>query len=115
MRQVQVEKEAEMSRGKEVWTTKDGKRIPVREMGDLHLLNAYRKIQVSDGSIDPLSASSVFSPDSEAAYQIDSKIGNEDIFDQSLAGSDPMNRWRRILKREIKRRGLTPLRLPDET
>ena len=28
-----------------VWTTKDGKEIPVRDMEDSHLLNAYRQSQ----------------------------------------------------------------------
>ena len=29
----------------EIWTTKDGREIPIREMEDTHVLNAYRQSQ----------------------------------------------------------------------
>ena len=29
----------------EAWTTKEGRRIPIRDMGDSHLFNAYKRSQ----------------------------------------------------------------------
>lgn len=39
------EREARANFRTEVWTTKNGKEIPVRDMADSHLLNAYRQSQ----------------------------------------------------------------------
>ena len=39
------DREARANFRTEVWTTKDGKEIPVRDMEDSHLLNAYRQSQ----------------------------------------------------------------------
>ena len=39
------DREARRNFWTEVWTTKDGKEIPVRDMEDSHLLNAYRQSQ----------------------------------------------------------------------
>ena len=39
------EREARANFRTEVWTTKDGREIPVRDMEDSHLLNAYRHSQ----------------------------------------------------------------------
>jgi hypothetical protein len=39
------DREARANFRTEVWTTKDGREIPVKEMEDSHLFNAYRQSQ----------------------------------------------------------------------
>ena len=39
------EREARRNFRTEIWTTKDGRRIPIKDMEDTHVLNAYRQGQ----------------------------------------------------------------------
>jgi hypothetical protein len=39
------EREARRNFRTEIWTTKDGRRIAIRDMDDKHLFNAYRQSQ----------------------------------------------------------------------
>ena len=45
LERIQEDREARRNFWTEVWTTKDGREIPVRDMEDSHLLNAYRQSQ----------------------------------------------------------------------
>lgn len=42
---IQEDREARRNFRTEVWTTKDGREIAIRDMDDIHLLNAYKYSQ----------------------------------------------------------------------
>jgi len=92
------------------WRTREGKEVEIKSMTDSHLLNAHRYLQRRINDLRELEqfAFSPFAPSegTVAADDLESCLSGEGgVFDQVISLSVSRN----ILKKEIKRRGLTPL------
>lgn len=97
-----------MGKNKEpVWTTKDGREIPVKDMEDRHLLNAHRMVcnQAARCKETLDFGLSIFapSPDTMAADDCDR------IMDEAMDLLFVAKAWTGIFEEEIAHRGLTPL------
>ena len=89
-----------------IWTTKDGRKIPVTEMTDNHLLNAHRMVREKLIDIENFQRNAwIFAPSPDTMAYDDFEAAYEDSFDRHVIYSA----WTEILGREIHRRGLTEL------
>ena len=92
-----------------IWVTSGGRKICVKDMTDRHLLNTHRFVcnqivriqEATETFFHP-----VFGPSEGSMAEFYAEREMEEAWDQELY----LLRWKGIFEREIKRRGLVPLR-----
>lgn len=86
-----------------IWTTKDGREIPIEEMDDRHLFNTYKFLQrrLAKARRATSMLLSVSNPDS-MAYE----LAEKELFEFWDDVEPKLLRTIHIFKEELKRRGL---------
>jgi hypothetical protein len=90
-----------------LWTTKDGRKIPLLKMEDKHLLNSLRmceNAQIIANDYLRASTNPILAPRGEYAT-----IAFEEESDSVFEISSNLALWIPYLKHEVKKRNLTPL------
>jgi len=89
-----------------IWTTRDGRKIPVTEMTDNHLLNAHRMVREKLIDIENFQRNAfIFAPNEDTMAYDDFETAYLDSFERYGC----LFVWAEILANEIERRGLKPL------
>jgi len=89
-----------------IWTTRDGRKIPVTEMTDNHLLNAHRMVREKLIDIENFQRNGfIFAPNEDTMAYDDFETAYLDSFERYGC----LSVWVEILANEIERRGLKPL------
>jgi len=91
-----------------IWTTRDGRRVKVKDMTDRHLLYAHRFVCNQVVRIQEATESffhPVFGPTEGSIAEFYAEQEMQEAWDQELL----LLKWKGVLESEIKRRGLTPL------
>ena len=96
-----------------IWTTKDNRKIPVSKMVDKHLLNSLRMCQrmiVEEREMLIWGSHPVFGPRGDGAQMAFEKE-LEDMVNMAMIA----RYWIPILKKEVEKRNLSPLKVksPD--
>jgi len=90
----------------DIWTTRDGRKIPVTKMSNEHLLNAHRMVREKLVDIENFQRNAfIFAPGEDTMAYDDFETAYLDSFERHAH----LSVWAEILGKEIEKRGLKAL------
>jgi len=90
----------------DIWTARDGRKIPVTKMSNEHLLNAHRMVREKLIDIENFQRNAfIFAPGEDTMAHDDFETAYLDSFERHAC----LSVWAEILGKEIERRGLKAL------